>query len=345
MVTLADQLDLQKRTVSYDMYDMSVRQLVDMAESGVIDIAPDYQRHFVWDDERESELIESVFLGIPVPSIYMATNSDATWEVVDGVQRLSTLLHFCGNDFARKMIGRPKQLQINGLRKLDSFNGMTFDDLPKTIQLAFTLRPLRVTTLNDKSDKHVRYDLFERLNTGGIKLHAQEIRNCVLGGRFRDLIKQLANGADFRSVVTLPANEIREATYEEMVLRFFAFYDQYLEFDHDVQGFLTDYMEVRSRIGPSELALAHFEPVMTQLPVRLANGISRNKRKTTPINLYEGIAVGTALAMASGRALHWDRLPGLLESDEMKRFTTAATNSRPMVRGRIELVRDTLINE
>ena len=90
MVTHIDQLDQQKRTVSYDMYDMSVRQLIDMVETGVIDIAPDYQRHFVWDDDRESELIESVFLGIPVPSIYMATNSDASWEVVDGVQRLLT---------------------------------------------------------------------------------------------------------------------------------------------------------------------------------------------------------------------------------------------------------------
>lgn len=344
MATLADQLDLQKRTVSYDMYDMSVRQLVDMAESGVIDIAPDYQRHFVWDDARESELIESVFLGIPVPSIYMATNPDSTWEVVDGVQRLSTLLHFCGNQFAREMIGRPNQLEIIGLRKLDSFNGMSFAGLPKTIQLAFTLRPLRVTTLNDKSDKHVRYDLFERLNTGGIKLHSQEIRNCVLGGQFRDLIKQLALGTDCRTVVTLPENEIREATYEEMVLRFFAFYDNYLEFDHDVQGFLTDYMEKRSRTGPSPLALSHFEPVMVQLAARLPHGISRNKRKTTPMNLYEGIAVGTALAMASGRVLRWDQLAGLLESNEMKKFTTAATNSRPMVRGRIELVRDTLIN-
>jgi len=256
MVTQADQLDLQKRTVSYDMYDMSVRQLIDMVESGVVDIAPDYQRHFVWDDQRESELIESIFLGIPVPSLYMATNSDATWEVVDGVQRLSTLIHFCGSDDARRRIERPKKLELNGLRKLDSFNGANFDNLPRSIQLTFTLRPLRVTTLNDKSDKHVRYDLFERLNTGGVKLHAQEIRNCVLGGRFRDIIKELASDENFRSVVALPNNEIREATYEEMILRFFAFYQSYLDFDHDVESFLTSYMENHARTGPPDEATA-----------------------------------------------------------------------------------------
>ena len=70
--TLTTQLDRQKRAVSYDMYDMNVRQLVDMVSGNEIEIAPDYQRHFVWDEDRESELIESIFLGIPVPSLYMA---------------------------------------------------------------------------------------------------------------------------------------------------------------------------------------------------------------------------------------------------------------------------------
>src|SRR5580658_3013427 len=94
--TLTEQLDREKRAVSYDMYDMTVRQLVDMVEGGEIEIAPEYQRHFVWDADRESELVESIYLGIPVPSLYMAANRDGTWEVVDGVQRLSTLVHFCG---------------------------------------------------------------------------------------------------------------------------------------------------------------------------------------------------------------------------------------------------------
>ena len=77
--TITGQLDREKRAVSYDMYDMTVRQLVDMVEGGEIEIAPEYQRHFVWDDDRKSELIESIYLGIPVPSLYMAANQDGTY--------------------------------------------------------------------------------------------------------------------------------------------------------------------------------------------------------------------------------------------------------------------------
>jgi hypothetical protein len=78
---LTTQLDSQRRSVSFDNYDITVRQLLDMFETGAIDIAPDYQRQFIWDNFRQSELIESVLLGIPVPSLFMATNRDATWEL------------------------------------------------------------------------------------------------------------------------------------------------------------------------------------------------------------------------------------------------------------------------
>src|SRR5690242_3197499 len=83
------QLEQERRAVSFDTYDLSVRQLLEMAGSKDINVAPEYQRKFVWEKKRQSEFIESVFLGIPSPSLFMATNKDATWEVVDGVQRLS----------------------------------------------------------------------------------------------------------------------------------------------------------------------------------------------------------------------------------------------------------------
>lgn len=164
--TLVEQLDREKRSVSYDAYDITVRQLIDMVANDELEIAPEYQRHFVWEEDRESELIESIFLGIPVPSLFMATNKDGTWEVVDGVQRLSTLLHFGGDQALVSLVGRKQPLGLTGLRKLGTLNGKRLADLPKSVQLSFMLRPLRVTTLNDRSDMDVRYELFERLNTG-----------------------------------------------------------------------------------------------------------------------------------------------------------------------------------
>src|ERR1700733_1447123 len=123
--SLITQLDAKKRSVSYDAYDITIRQLVDMAANGEIDIAPDYQRHFVWKEDRESQLVESIYLGIPVPSLFMATNKDGSWEVVDGVQRLSTILHFCGDKKLLAMIGRKEPLELGGLETLEDFNKFT----------------------------------------------------------------------------------------------------------------------------------------------------------------------------------------------------------------------------
>ena len=150
---LQAQLDAERRMVSFDSYDMSVRQLYEMFQEKAIFVPPEYQRQFVWEETRESELIESIFLGIPVPSLFMATNADSTWEIVDGVQRLSTLVHFIAepNDILRR-IGRAKPLEIQGLEKLTEFNGSTYESIPRSLQLAFQTRPIRVTVLNDKSD-------------------------------------------------------------------------------------------------------------------------------------------------------------------------------------------------
>src|SRR5208337_2130959 len=172
----------------------------------------------------------------------MAANQDGTWEVVDGVQRLSTLAHFCGSQKLLNLIQRKHSLKIKNLKKLTRLNEMTFDALPKAVQLNFQLRPVRVTTLNDKSDFSVRYDFFERLNTGGVKLHAQEIRNCVFRGSFRNLLKELSEDQNFLKVVKLSDSEQQSAIYNECVLRFFAFIEEYASFEHSVIEFLNGYM-------------------------------------------------------------------------------------------------------
>lgn len=97
MKNITAELNDQKRKVDFNSYDMSVKELISMVNDNIIDIAPEYQRQFRWDDERQSALIESIFLGIPVPSLFMATNNDGTWEVIDGVQRLSSIINFAAD--------------------------------------------------------------------------------------------------------------------------------------------------------------------------------------------------------------------------------------------------------
>ncbi|MDP1795967.1 MAG: DUF262 domain-containing protein, partial [Planctomycetaceae bacterium] len=187
-----------------------------MLEEGDIQIAPAYQRPYRWQDVRASQLIESLFLGIPVPSIFMATNDNAKWEVVDGLQRLTAVVKFCGTEKARNIVKQPQALRLSGLEKLQSFNGLTFTDLPEVVQRQFRHRAFKIVNLNEKSDKLVRFDLFERLNRGGILLSAQEIRDCVIRGIFADLLDSLSkDDSNFRHVVRLKADQERDATRAE----------------------------------------------------------------------------------------------------------------------------------
>jgi hypothetical protein len=339
---LSLQLEKERRSVGVDVYDFAVRQLLDMIENDEINIAPEYQRKFVWLADRQSEFIESVFLGIPTPSLFMATNPNSTWEVVDGVQRLSTLIHFCGNEKQRqKQPNTEHPLVLEGLEKLANFNGSTFAKLPKSIQLLFNNRPMRITTLNDRSDLKVRFDLFERLNSGGVKLQPQEIRNCVYRGPFNETLKELAKHPNFRKVVKVKASDRSNGTQEEFVLRFFAFFENYKQFDHSVDGFLNSYTEAANAAGQKTSVRSRFEETFAFLAGELPKGITRG-RNLTPANLFEAVAVGTALVFAAGGVPKKGVLKKLLNDDGLKRLTSGGTNSNPMVRGRIELVRDRL---
>ena len=244
MVDISVQLSEQKRKVDFKTYDISVKELISMVNDGIVNVSPNYQRKFRWGDQRQSKLIESIFLGIPVPSLYMATNSDATWEVIDGLQRISTIIRFAAdlNSEARKIIGKLDYLKLTELDKLSMMNGMTISDMVPTLRLDFLLKPLKIVTLSDKSDAQVRFDLFERLNTGGIKLSDQEIRNCVYRGKFNDFICRLSEDSRLRSLTSKPKSALEDGTYEELVLRFFAYLYGRDKFVHDVKDFLNDFM-------------------------------------------------------------------------------------------------------
>lgn len=342
IIQLQDQIQAERRLVSFDSYDITIKQLLDMYEAGHVLVPPEYQRQFLWDEHRQSQLIESAFLGIPIPSLFMATNLDSTWEVVDGVQRLGTLAHFVGTEKLLHIINRTTALTITELDKISSLEGLNFVDLPGPMQLMFSTRPIRVTVLNDKSDLNVRFDLFERLNTGGVSLTDQEIRNCVYRGKFNDDLKALSKQEDFLSVIKLkPANQ-NNGTKEELVLRFFAFLENYTLFEHSVKGFLNEYMKSKIHSSLSKTDKTIFSKTFEFLSSELPKGIIRGNRSITPINLYEAAAVGTALCFKKKEKPNTQRLEALLNSDELKSLTTGATNSKRRVAERIEFIYDGL---
>ncbi|MEL7641022.1 MAG: DUF262 domain-containing protein [Solidesulfovibrio sp.] len=337
------QLNQERKLVSFDNYDLSVRELLTMFENKDIIVPPDYQRKFIWNEDRQSKLIESIFLGIPIPNIFMATNSNSTWDIVDGVQRIGTLVHYCGSEQMLKLIKKEKNLEISHLEKFTSINEMTFSQLQRPVQLSFYTRPVRVTVLDDKSDFGVRFDLFERLNTGGVLLSPQEIRNCVFRGDFNDDIKELARDENFNSVVRLKPVDEHNGTREEFVLRFFAFLDNYKYFEHSVKDFLNDYMENNKNQKISNNKKKIFFKAFRFIKESLPGGINRGSRNLTPVNLFEAVAVGTALALMEKKEISTSTLQWIVNHEELKKYITAATNSRRMVEGRINFVKSTLL--
>lgn len=335
---LLQQLSDQKRRVDFNTYDISVKELISMVGESIIDIAPEYQRQFRWPVEKQSTLIESILLGIPLPSLFMATNRDGTWELIDGVQRLSSIIRFAGTEESRVKIGITDELKLVHLDKLFTFNNLTFRKLPKSTQLEFMLKPLKITTLSDKSDLEVRFDLFERLNTGGVALTNQEIRSCVYRGRFNDFIQNIATDENYKIVVTLTRTQENDRTREEFVLRFFAFLNNYQNFDHSVVEFLNDFMAKATKRFDFESNERIFRDTFRQLS-RLPNGITRG-RTTTPTNLFEGVAVGAALVIQQGQEINTENAKDWIEGEELKQFTTGATNSRVKVESRIHFCRD-----
>ena len=177
-------------------------------------------------------------------------------------------------------------------------------------------------------------------------LSAQEIRDCVLRGPFADKLEKWAEDRYFKKAVRLTALQQRDATAEECVLRFFAFRDRYKQFEHDVQGFLTDYMDTASKDFDFLSGEAIFSKTFKELARVFPNGIRRpGGKSTTPLNLFEGIAVGASIALQKTNKLNNAGLADWMKSPELRAHTTGATNRRAAVVGRIEFCRDRFLGK
>ena len=199
----------------------SLKQLIDLIDSRDIELDPSFQRNFVWDNTRQSRLIESIFLGLPLPSIYLSQYDDGTLTIVDGLQRLNTIRKFVKDE-----------LRLSNLEYLEECNGKTYK------QLSEVLSPLRIRRFSQtqimcfvidyRSPNKLKYDLFRRLNTGGKPLNNQEIRNCLSRPPLQKALKEMVNSEQFKKATDNSVKDNRMDA-QESALRFMYFYDQYNE--------------------------------------------------------------------------------------------------------------------
>jgi len=325
---LQAELDKQRRQVDVDNYDLTLGEIVRMAEANELIRAPVYQRKFRWTYEDESYLIESLFLGLPVPSVYVASNPDGTWEVVDGLQRISTLIHFMSSsEAALKQVGVEAPLRLAELKKLPTFNNHRFLDLPTPIRLQFSKRSLRVTALTDKSDPEIRYEVFERLNKGGVTLSPQEVRACIYRGPFAEMLRTLADTTSFRKLVKLQPIHQNDGTREELILKFFAYTNWAGKYDGNIKGLLNSYMKEE---GP-KADIAECEEFFNSTVVailKLTQGpLLRKGYGNTPLNQLEAVMVGAGRRIRAGKQVK-AKVTDWINDAELVKYSTKGTNTK-----------------
>lgn len=293
---------------------------------------PSYQRGFVWDEKRQSKFIESLMIGLPIPYIFTADRGER-FEIVDGSQRIRSLAAFLGNE-----------LVLTGLEKLDKLNGFRFKDLPLSRQRRFNRRTLRMIELTEKAGLEVTNDIFERINTGSDILRKMEVRKGVFAGPFYDFVTECATSPLFAKLCPISEKVRKREEAQEMVLRFFAYSENYLKFKHRVDEFLNDYIKERKNNFNKASLENQFVNVLKfankYFPYGFTKGPNQN---TTPRVRFEALAVGTNLALQAKPNLVPKNLDWL-ESEDFKKHTRSdASNSRPKIKSRIEYVRDKLL--
>jgi hypothetical protein len=242
--------DERRKRAATKALDVSLNELADMYHGKELIIRPEFQRLFRWSDIKQSQFIESLILEMPVPPIFVIEIEEGKWELIDGLQRISSYLHFRGFLSAPEHvppIASGDMLQLTGCDIVPELNKVTFEDLPTALQIRLKRSFIRVEQVRKETDNHFRYYMFKRLNTGGEPLSEQEVRNCtirLLGDRFNNLLLELSHDAAFLECIKPLTDEKRRQMGDiELVLRYFAFKNNFDEFTHDIGPFLTDYME------------------------------------------------------------------------------------------------------
>jgi len=227
--------------------DLSFNELLDMYRDRELIISPEYQRLFRWSEDQQSRFIESLILELPIPPIFVIETEQNIYELIDGLQRISTYLHFRGS--LKDENDKPVVLKLNGCDIVKELNGLTYELLPQALKIKLKRNFVRVEIIKKESDLRLRYYMFKRLNSGGSSLSNQEIRNCtvrLLGHKFVNFIIEMNKYPSFRKCISnLTSKQIATKDDEELVLRFFAFKNSIDKYDskRKKQLFLTKYME------------------------------------------------------------------------------------------------------
>lgn len=239
---LRDAVLKKRNALKTEKLDMTFGELMNMYEEGTFFISPEYQRAFRWDTYQQSQFIESILLGIPIPPIYIAVEKNGKWELVDGLQRISSIFSFFGvlNE------GNSNNLALEKGDVIEEMEGHTIDTFPVVLKVNLKRAICRVELINSDSSVDMRYQLFNRLNKGSCPLTEQEIRNCIFRGNHNDLnrlLMEIGRSELFMEVIQPTDKQISEMYCEELVLRYFTLKHAGPNYKISLQKHLSDFMK------------------------------------------------------------------------------------------------------
>ena len=326
------QLKELQRQVEYDTKDYTLELLLDKFEKGDFYI-PDYQRQFVWKPNNRSLFIESVLLGLPIPFMFFAGCDDGRLEIIDGAQRMQTLREFV-----------KRKMKLSKLAKLTELDGFVFEDLSTATQRKFLNRTFRVVVLDEKTTTDIRQDLFNRINTSGVKASDSEVRRGSYPGKLTSYIEKCCKNELFVALCPISKNKAVRQERFELVLRFFAYLNDYKHFEHEVNPFLNDFLAKNLDSFDEQQYETDFIGMLNFVQKHFQFGLAKSQNATTtPRVRFEAISVGVALALRAYPNLEVKNVDWL-NSEEFKVLTTSdASNNEGKLVARVEYVRDRLI--
>ncbi len=335
-----------ERKVVTQSYDLSINTLLEQWDDETL-VIPEFQREYVWDDRRASRLIESLLLNIPIPVLYFAETEDARYEVVDGHQRVRSVIRFLKNEYP-----------LRGLRIQDEFKGLRYHQLPLREQRFLRSRTMRAVIIAFESHANMKFEIFERLNTGAVALNAQEIRNAIYRGPLNDLLRDLQHNASFRTCIGRRSPRPRQVD-QELVLRYLALSEGRLRhYRPPLLRFLNDYMRTRAsatrqimaeQVARFEQAAFACELVFGPDAYRTLSIDGRVAERTVNRALFEAqmlvLGAVSLTAVSDNRKMIRSVLGQLCAEDEYADAIGRATGDRLKTHFRILAFADRLANE
>jgi hypothetical protein len=332
-VGLEDEIATNRQNIRSDGYAMSIGEVLNLYRDEEIRIRPEFQRLFRWTLEKQSRLIESLLLDIPLPTVFVAQAEDGVWEVVDGLQRLSTILQFMGElrDESSKDLLPPSTLLET--KYLPSLAGSTYKELPPAVKLQLKRARLDFRILLRESDDTVKYELFDRLNSGGMETSPQEVRTALVimkDPTFHEWLTSLKGLQAVENTLALTERQLSEQYDLELMVRFLVFQastKEELSSFPDIDSFLTDKLLALAgdpafdRAERKQFVESVFDVIWSMGPdaFRRYDELRRKSVGAFSVSAYEAVTAGVAANLAA-----W------LASDDETWEETLVTRSREL---------------